>query len=162
MFTNLKRMKRILSLMLLGFLVFSILSCKDDKKEDPQPAPIDYKKLLAGDDSKTWYWHAAPSFSDPQPNKAVFTMRKNGTVFYPTAGKEYRWDYNATFKDSVSGNNTLQDFNNYLRHIDTTVNPNFIFIRGEIQSISETEMVFFDALDSRENPLRWLFKTTPQ
>lgn len=161
-------MKHIIRGIAVVALLLTTLSCSKEEKNDPAPAPLDYPKLLAGETSKTWYWHQQEPTDEPVIEElGQFTMYREqgnngGRVSYAT--RTFRWDFFSEIKDSVGtgGNYAMVDFKNYLRHRDTSRNPNFIFYRGPIVEINDTMFVWESALSSDVNPMRRRYKTRPR
>ena len=158
-------MHHLLKLTFFIFLGLLVLSCKDDKN-DPEPSGggINYKQILTGATSKTWYWHQASPRDEPVDEEfASFTMFSDGRVRYQN-GREYRWDFFDSFDDTLGASAGLPptNFKNYLRHRDSTRNPHFIFFRGPMVQVSDTMFLWESALSSSINPLRRRYRTRPR
>jgi hypothetical protein len=159
-------MTKFLHLIAVSCLILSLLACKKDKDE-PQPAgggEINYKQVLAGTTSKTWYWHQVSPRDEPVDEEfASFTMFPDGRVRYQN-GREYRWDFFESFDDTLRASAGMPplNFKKYLRHRDSTRNPHFIFFRGPIVQISDTMFLWESALSSNVNPQRRRYLTRPR
>lgn len=147
-------------------LLFLSAACKKDS--DPKPsddvAGINYRQILAGSTSKTWYWHQIGPRDEPVDEEfASFTMYADGRVRYQN-GREYRWDFFDSFEDTLGASGGLPptNFKNYLRHRDSTRSPHFIFFRGPVVQISDTMFLWESALSSSINPQRRRYLTRPR